>query len=46
LGEAGLMLLPDQAKILAKVLSKENPIISIPDSEKMQKIEEYLMRIQ
>lgn len=43
-GEAEMMLLPDQKRTALKILSNENPIISIPknDFTSNNKLEEYL----
>lgn len=47
-GEAELMLMPEQKKTLEMVLSKENRLVIYPDNNftKNNQIEEYLNRIQ
>jgi 8-oxo-dGTP pyrophosphatase MutT (NUDIX family) len=47
-GQAELMLMPDQAKMMIQVLSKDNPIYNIPENDftTNNRIEEYLKIIQ
>lgn len=47
-GEAELLLLPDQKKTVEKILSKENQIVNYTQNDftKNSIIDEYLMRIQ
>jgi mutator protein MutT len=47
LGEADLMVLPDQKRILGDVLSKENPIVSNPENSftKTNTVDEFLNRL-
>lgn len=47
-GEAELLVLPDQKKTIAKVLNNDRPLETYPDNEvaKNNKIEEYLRDIQ
>jgi 8-oxo-dGTP pyrophosphatase MutT (NUDIX family) len=47
-GEAEIMLLPDQKKTIAKVFNKDTQIVNYPDNKFTQnnQIEEYLQRIQ
>jgi len=47
-GEAELLVMPEQKKTIEKVLNSDQTIVSYPDNEftKNNKIEEYLKRIQ
>ncbi|MHA1623479.1 MAG: NUDIX hydrolase, partial [Candidatus Heimdallarchaeaceae archaeon] len=45
-GETELMLMPDQKRILTKVLNPERKIMNYPEGKGPKKIEEYLKYIQ
>ncbi len=44
-GETEIMLMPDQKRILAKVLNPERKIINYPEGRGPKKVEEFLRRI-
>jgi len=47
-GQAELMLMPDQAKMMLQVLSQDNPIYNVPENDftSNTRIEEYLKTLQ